>query len=566
MQNNFLKLFKEFLYLIVIIGSFLLFAFALLSDFSYDIFYKGVYSEAFFDMWKRLTVGDVSISRDVLNGEIFIINGRLIPYYLPLPAAIRGFLSIFEIGEYPIPSILMAISLYSVSIYFLLKKILVFAECRERNTVLAVWYPFFLLPLVSLFVDASIYWEAIIWALALFITQGFLFISFLIDPKKVTKYSLLIVSGLILFTRPTYGIASVFLVAILFFLDLKSKNYSTQSIFPYFLFVVALLLLAFLNYQKWGNPFEFAPLAHHEQLIGNERGRMAAISPSLSINRIPETVGYYFLASNTNFSFHPPIINIGNYVKFFDWTYFDYKEGSYSITLILPFHVLGGLLGVFILFGWKKFNLNLKKIFQLYFFISVIPALLMLMMISMALRYRAEFYDFFLFSSMIGIINLQNAFSKKKILIIAFSVTLVAFALVFNGLFAERLTYFASGNGRNPQLVCAWFSVKAVKCGPYQFPFDDSFFLTDNHWVRGIARGWAGFFVPYTPKFYNEYKVGRIVKFANRETREIIRVKPNGLYLNIYLNGDPLDHEKVGLPTRFVVVDKAGHNPEEVKK
>lgn len=95
---------------------------------------------------------------------------------------------------------------------------------------------------------------------------------------------------------------------------------------------------------------------------------------------------------------------------------------------------------------------------------------------------------------------------------------------------------------------------------------DHIFFLTDNSWVDGIARRWAGFFVPNTPKFYDEYKLGRFVQLANRETREITRIEPNGLYLNIYLNGDPLDSEKVGLPTRFIVIDKASHNPEEVKK
>lgn len=96
--------------------------------------------------------------------------------------------------------------------------------------------------------------------------------------------------------------------------------------------------------------------------------------------------------------------------------------------------------------------------------------------------------------------------------------------------------------------------------------FHDSFFLTDRNWIHGIARRWAGFFVPNTPKFSDEYKVGKLVKFADGETREITQAIPNGLYLNIYLNGDPIDPEKVGLPTKFVVIGKAGHNPKEGKK
>lgn len=96
--------------------------------------------------------------------------------------------------------------------------------------------------------------------------------------------------------------------------------------------------------------------------------------------------------------------------------------------------------------------------------------------------------------------------------------------------------------------------------------YDDSFFLTDNNWVHGIARHWAGFFVPNTQKFTDQYKTGRLVKFANGESREVIRTVPNGLYLQIYLRGDPLTPEQVGLPTKFVVMDMAGHNSKEGKE
>lgn len=96
--------------------------------------------------------------------------------------------------------------------------------------------------------------------------------------------------------------------------------------------------------------------------------------------------------------------------------------------------------------------------------------------------------------------------------------------------------------------------------------FDDSFFLTDNNWTHGVARNWAGFFVPNIQKFVSEYKVGILVKFPGEVTREITRVDSNGLYLNVYLSGDPLDPEKVGLPTKFIVMGMAGHNPEEGKK
>jgi len=85
--------------------------------------------------------------------------------------------------------------------------------------------------------------------------------------------------------------------------------------------------------------------------------------------------------------------------------------------------------------------------------------------------------------------------------------------------------------------------------------FDDSFFLTDFNWTRGVARNWAGFFLPYTEKNYREYSPGRFVKFASGYERRILRSQPGGQYLNIYIEGDPLDPEKVGLPSSYSVRD-----------
>ena len=89
----------------------------------------------------------------------------------------------------------------------------------------------------------------------------------------------------------------------------------------------------------------------------------------------------------------------------------------------------------------------------MYFFIALIPAFLMAMFLAMALRYRAEFYPSLIFCSMIGIGYWQRFFNKKKILITAIGITLLALALVINGLFAERFRYFAH-NVPNPQILC----------------------------------------------------------------------------------------------------------------
>lgn len=82
----------------------------------------------------------------------------------------------------------------------------------------------------------------------------------------------------------------------------------------------------------------------------------------------------------------------------------------------------------------------------------------------------------------------------------------------------------------------------------------DAFFLTDSNWNRGVARRWAGFFVPNVPEFSEKYREGLRVALSSGDSRRIIRVAPVGGYLNIYLDGEPLDAEEVGLPSKLRIL------------
>jgi len=121
------------------------------------------------------------------------------------------------------------------------------------------------------------------------------------------------------------------------------------------------------------------------------------------------------------------------------------------------------------------------------------------------------------------------------------------------------------------------YDFKIISCASNQISFvdgevlhvpgsiNDSFFLTDNNWSRGVARNWAGFFVPNTEKSSREYRPGRFVKFVNGDLRKVIRTEPAGLYLNIFLEGNPLNPEKAGLPSSYSVGDY-GASYEKVTK
>lgn len=82
----------------------------------------------------------------------------------------------------------------------------------------------------------------------------------------------------------------------------------------------------------------------------------------------------------------------------------------------------------------------------------------------------------------------------------------------------------------------------------------EDFYLTDENWVRGIARRHTGFFVPNLSRFREQYKPGRSVRMKNGDTRTITQVTPSGKYLNVAVDGPLLHADQVGLPDKFEVL------------
>jgi hypothetical protein len=80
------------------------------------------------------------------------------------------------------------------------------------------------------------------------------------------------------------------------------------------------------------------------------------------------------------------------------------------------------------------------------------------------------------------------------------------------------------------------------------------FFLTDGNWINGIARRWAGFFTKNTEENRANFKVGSTVIFSNGDKRSVVSATENGSYLNIWVDGEILIPEDVGLPSEYKVL------------
>ncbi len=80
----------------------------------------------------------------------------------------------------------------------------------------------------------------------------------------------------------------------------------------------------------------------------------------------------------------------------------------------------------------------------------------------------------------------------------------------------------------------------------------DSFYMTDDIWSRGVARDWAGFFVPNIDPFVREYRPGRVVTLADGDTRTIVRVEPFGRLPERLPRRQPAQPEKVRAAERVL--------------
>jgi len=78
--------------------------------------------------------------------------------------------------------------------------------------------------------------------------------------------------------------------------------------------------------------------------------------------------------------------------------------------------------------------------------------------------------------------------------------------------------------------------------------------LTDVNWNKGVALNWPGIVVVNSN--YHRYSLiqNDFIKFPDGSTRKIIRKEANGMYLNVFLNGDLLNPEIVGYPNKFEVL------------
>jgi endoglucanase len=81
---------------------------------------------------------------------------------------------------------------------------------------------------------------------------------------------------------------------------------------------------------------------------------------------------------------------------------------------------------------------------------------------------------------------------------------------------------------------------------------------TDQNWEKGIAKTWAtAFMVEGSAEAKRDFMVDKKVIFADGSARRIIEVKDTNGSLIVFVNGSPLDGNKVGYANKLKVTDAA---------
>jgi hypothetical protein len=424
-------------------------------------------------MWSHLMRGSLEADPEIILFEGYLIQGRYYAYPLPLPAIIRGIFSIFELKNYPIPSFLLASLVFALSILWLMINIAKLASRNENYGWVFAWFPLFILPILTLFISIKIYWEAAIWGLAMFALAMGAFSNFQIKNSYSNRVLVLITISILLFTRPTYTVTAISIFGAMVFIDLFQRDHfkpkgldaRIKLLVSYSIFILALVLLGCFNYAKWGSPIEFMPLQFNLSYIGSENGfraKMAVIESTFNLKRIPEAIDYYFGVTKFNFSASSPYLISGKPMIPFNLAYFDYRELYYSLTLTFP------LFFIFSAFGLKAYIKKRKewsKNVGILLLISVIPGSLLLLLMILASRYRAEFYLFMIISGVIFLSQHAPLFSPRKNILLAFISFIFSLVLILNNVFVERKSFFDCQPGVIPRVLNDF-----NKCPPLDLP------------------------------------------------------------------------------------------------
>ena len=365
---------------------------------------------AFNSMLAHLAHGQFDVDPDKILFEGFVRDGKTYSYYGIFFALIRLPILLFDsLQKYNFTLISCLVADFVV-VYCQTKLVLNCFKSVSRPGagwlfVAAMALTLFSGPQVYL-LRPSIYQEVAYWALALTYLYVYVLLDIVLFGRPATTGRLLalaLFAGLALLARVATGIG-LYVTTVVALLALVPKSGSSRNMSRYWGPLLALALFAvvtgFVNYMRWGHPFEF--MDPHNDLSYTEAsnpGAIARIDKYGTFNFIRLGFGllYYFLPlwmirqsdGTLLFSeFHRRTIDM-----------VELPPSSFFITdpiwLALAIYML-----ICLVRSWRTAR---SRILMLLVFCLAIPGAGMLLYMAYAVRYRVDFYPAIMFLAFLGL-------------------------------------------------------------------------------------------------------------------------------------------------------------------
>ncbi|HLG89964.1 MAG TPA: hypothetical protein VKZ79_22545 [Alphaproteobacteria bacterium] len=378
---------------------------------NFNLFNETWMGLAFNSMVVHLSHGQFDVDPDKILFEGFVHDGKTYSYYGVFFALIRLPILLFERLQKYNFTLISCLMADLIVVYCQAKLVLKCFKSVERPSVGWLFIAAMALTLFSgpqvYLLRPSIYQEVAYWALALTYLFVYVLLDIVLFERQATTgrlFSLSLLAGLALLARVATGIG-LYVTVVAALVTLVRRSGTPRSSARYWVPLLTLALFAaatgFVNYMRWGHPFEF--MDPHNDLSYSEASNPGAIARidrygTFNFIRLGYGLLYYFLPlwmirqsdGTLLFSeFHHRTIDM-----------VELPPSSFFITdpiwLALAIYML-----VCLVRSWSSVKSPLAV--TVLGFCLAIPGAGMLLYMAYAVRYRVDFYPAIMFMAFLGL-------------------------------------------------------------------------------------------------------------------------------------------------------------------
>ena len=284
------------------------------------------------------------------------------------------------------------------------------------------------------FLRPSVYQESAFWAAAIAAMFVLLAFRWCIEPetrKSGHLMAMAVLAGLCLLTRVSTSIGlyaacgAIMLPEFITEARIRSSRLIQTILLPLAVLILFAAICGYINYARWGSPLTFQDYRYYNILTVNDPAYDVLINYGyFHVRRIPFGLQYYFL---------PVWTIIGPDGHFL----FRAIQDRLYYTVELPpatFFASDPLLCFLAVLGCARLRRD-RSIARLVAVCFMVPGLLILMAIAATFRYRMEFYPFFEFLALFGLLSLPGKIVARPRLLTGACGLMIAVTIISSHVF-----------------------------------------------------------------------------------------------------------------------------------